>query len=285
MEATKKYPVPSPHFHAGGELAPKRKAATATVAVRTKAILPMRLPFLTVCKRGCIDFSSENTGDYLSTARTMKSLVAYTKLRDLIISGEKLPGTRLVVNELEKELGIGKGPIREALMRLDRSGLVKNVPYKGAVVATTPTQTEIVIIFKVRMEIEAQLAAEAMRKITDEHLAELEELHSQMLTERADFYAKDRMFHSTLYAASELPHLIAIVGKLIESVETFLTLYDQERADCRKFSEEHYQILQALRERDEKKLVESISKNIRSGLDVAQRTISRLKLSGNPAFK
>lgn len=215
----------------------------------------------------------------------MKSLVAYKKLRDLIISGEKLPGTRLVVNELEKELGIGKGPIREALMRLDRSGLVKNVPYKGAVVATTPTQTEIVIIFKMRMEIEAQLAVEAMRKITDHHIEKLEELHSQMQTERADFYAKDRVFHSTLYAASELPHLIAIVGKLIESVETFLTLYDQERSDCQKFSEEHLQILQAIKQRDEEKLVEAVSGNIRSGLDVAQRTISRLKLSGNPAFK
>lgn len=215
----------------------------------------------------------------------MKSLVAYKKLRDIIISGEKLPGTRLVVNELEQELGIGKGPIREALMRLDRSGLVKNVPYKGAVVATPPTQTEIVMIFRIRMEIEAQLAAEAMRNITDEHLQELEELHNRMLTEKADFYAIDRAFHSTLYEASNLPHLIAIVGKLIESVETFLTLYDQERADCQKFSDEHYLILQALKTRDEKKLVETVSNNIRSGLNVAQRTISRLKISGNPAFK
>lgn len=215
----------------------------------------------------------------------MKSLVAYKKLRDIIISGEKLPGTRLVVNELEKELGIGKGPIREALVRLDRSGLVKNVPYKGAVVATPPSQVEIVMIFKIRMEIEAQLAAEAMRNLSYENVLELENLHSRMLTERADFYSLDRAFHSTLYAASNLPHLIAIVGKLIESVETFLTLYDQERADCHKFSDEHYQILLAIKERDENKLVETVSNNIRSGLNVAQRTISRLKLSGNPAFK
>ena len=53
----------------------------------------------------------------------MKSLQAYEKIRDMILTGVKLPGTRLVLSELEAELGIGRGPIREALMRLDRSGL------------------------------------------------------------------------------------------------------------------------------------------------------------------
>ena len=52
----------------------------------------------------------------------MKSLIAYEKIRDMILSGIKRPGTRLILSELEEELGIGRGPIREALMRLDRSG-------------------------------------------------------------------------------------------------------------------------------------------------------------------
>lgn len=218
-----------------------------------------------------------------SNTSSMKSLVAYEKIRDIILSGEKLPGTRLVISDLETELGIGKGPIREALMRLDRSGLVKNVPYKGAIVATPPSRVEIVIIFKTRIEIEAQLAVEAMRNITDEQIGQLEQLHSQMVNERADFYSLDRAFHSTLYEASNLPHLITIVGKLIESVETFLTLYDQERKDCRKFSEEHLQILMAIKEKDEEKLIRAMSENIRSGMEVAKRTISRLQQSGNAA--
>ena len=215
----------------------------------------------------------------------MKSLVAYEKIRDLILGGEKLPGTRLVISELEEELGIGKGPIREALMRLDRSGLVKNVPYKGALVATPPSRTEIVMIFKIRIEIEAQLAVEAMRNITEEQIEKLEDLHKKMMNERADFYALDRAFHSTIYEASNLPHLITIVGKLIESVETFLTLYDQERTDCQKFAKEHLEIIEAIKAKDKTKVVETMSRNIRSGLEVVKRTLSRLMESGNPAFK
>ena len=43
----------------------------------------------------------------------MKSLAAYQRIRDMVITREKLPGTRLVISELEEELGIGKGPIRK----------------------------------------------------------------------------------------------------------------------------------------------------------------------------
>ena len=107
----------------------------------------------------------------------MKSLQAYEKIRDMILTGVKLPGTRLVLSELEAELGIGRGPIREALMRLDRSGLVKNIPYKGAIVATPPTQKEILHIYDLRADLEAKLAVEAIDKLTDSDILKLEELH------------------------------------------------------------------------------------------------------------
>ena len=111
---------------------------------------------------------------------SMKSLQAYEKIRDMILSGVKLPGTRLVLSELESELGIGRGPIREALMRLDRSGLVKNIPYKGAIVATPPTQKEILHIYDLRANLEAKLAVEAIDNLTDADFATLEDLHARM---------------------------------------------------------------------------------------------------------
>ncbi len=207
---------------------------------------------------------------------SMKSLVAYEKIRDIILTGEKLPGTRLVISELETELGIGKGPIREAIMRLDRSGLVNNVPYKGAMVAKPPTRKEIVIIFNLRIDLEVQLAVEAMQNISAEQIAELEKLHSKMVSEERDFYVLDRKFHSVINEASNLPHLKAIVGKLIEAVETFLTLYNQEVSDRQKFSQEHKRILEAIKAKDEEELKEAMATNIHSGLSVVERSLSRL---------
>ncbi|SCY58564.1 GntR family transcriptional regulator [Desulfoluna spongiiphila] len=207
---------------------------------------------------------------------SMKSLVAYEKIRDMILTGVKLPGTRLVLSDLETELGIGRGPIREALMRLDRSGLVKNIPYKGAVVASPPSRKEISIIFDIRVDLESQLAVEAMHNITPDKIAVLEELHGRMASVDADFYALDREFHKTIYEASNLPHLCSIVYKLIESVETFLNLYRQEITDCHKFSFEHGQILAAIKSKDEAQVRAVLQNNIRSGLEVVERSFSRL---------
>ena len=211
-----------------------------------------------------------------NNASSMKSLVAYEKIRDMILTGVKLPGTRLVLSELETELGIGRGPIREALMRLDRSGLVKNIPYKGAMVASPPSRREIAIIFDIRVELESQLAVEATRIITPVEIKKLEGLHGRMACVDADFYTLDRQFHNTIYEASQLPHLCNIVYKLIESVETFLNLYRQEITDCHKFSFEHGQILDAIKSKDEDRVRDVVKSNIRSGLDVVERSFSRL---------
>lgn len=212
----------------------------------------------------------------VSTTLSMKSLVAYEKIRDMILAGEKLPGTRLVLSELESELGIGRGPIREALMRLDRSGLVRNIPYKGAVVASPPSQKEVTIIFQMRIELEAELAVEAMRNMNDAQLTELEDLHRRMTRMESDFYSLDRKFHRLIYSSSRLPHLCTIVDKLIESVETFLTLYHQEKSDCQKFAEEHLAILTALKTGDPDCVRAAMKKNIRSGLEVVERSFTRL---------
>ena len=194
----------------------------------------------------------------------------------MILVGEKLPGTRLVLTELESELGIGRGPIREALMRLDRSGLVKNIPYKGAVVANPPSQKEVFILFNIRIELEAELTIAAMEHLNHLQFAELEELHHEMERMEADFYNLDRKFHRVIYEASKLTHLCAIVDKLIISVETFLTLYNQELGDCNKFIEEHREILDALKAKDVERVRLAMTNNIRSGLEVVQRSFSRL---------
>lgn len=206
----------------------------------------------------------------------MKSLLAYEKIRDLILSGQKLPGTRLVLSDLEDELGIGRGPIREALMRLDRSGLVRNVPYKGAVVAPPPKKKEIDYIFSIRVDLEVRLAMEAIDKISDEKIAELERVHEEMRHIGRDFYALDRTFHNIIYEASDLPHLCLIVHKLIESVETFLNLFQHDLNDCESFIDEHAAILEALRMRDGEKLKASLTRNIESGIRRIEKAYAML---------
>jgi DNA-binding GntR family transcriptional regulator len=206
----------------------------------------------------------------------MKSLQAYEKIRDMILGGAKLPGTRLVLAELEAELGIGRGPIREALMRLDRSGLVKNIPYKGAIVATPPTRKEVLYIYDLRVDLEAKLAVEAIDNLTEADMRQLEDLQARMEALPRDHYQLDRQFHAVICAASKLPHLCNIAQALVQSVESVLNIYRREEAHCVRFNAQHRAILDALKSKDPQRVKKTFEINIRSGIDIIEETYSKL---------
>ena len=206
----------------------------------------------------------------------MKSLQAYEKIRDMILSGAKLPGTRLVLSELESELGIGRGPIREALMRLDRSGIVKNIPYKGAVVAMPPTRKEILHIYDLRADLEAKLAVEAIDNLTEGDFRKLEELLDQMDQLPSNHYQLDRQFHKIICDASNLPHLCNIAQALVQSVESVLNIYRREKSHSLKFNKEHRAIFDALKSKKPEQVKKALEINIKGGLEVIKDTYSKL---------
>ena len=81
--------------------------------------------------------------------------VAYTALREAITSGALIPGTRLREAMLAKHFGVSTTPVREALRRLDREGLVHLTPNRGARV-TEYTLRDILDRFEVREVLECR---------------------------------------------------------------------------------------------------------------------------------
>lgn len=201
--------------------------------------------------------------------------MAYEKIRDMILSGIKRPGTRLILSDLEKELEIGRGPIREALMRLDRSGLVKNIPYKGAVVATPPTRKEIVHIYDIRIDLDVKLAVAAMENLDDADFKHLEALLETMESFPKNHYYYDREFHNYIYQASNLPHLLSISQALRLSAESVLNIYNWDKDYCKKFNMEHRAILDALSRQDPEAVRINLEANIKNGLDIIDETYNK----------
>jgi DNA-binding GntR family transcriptional regulator len=79
--------------------------------------------------------------------------LAAAALRRMIVGGELLCGQRIVENRLTGQLGISRPPLREALRVLEREGLVRQVPRKGALV-TPLTLHDIYEICTLRAEFE-----------------------------------------------------------------------------------------------------------------------------------
>jgi DNA-binding GntR family transcriptional regulator len=199
----------------------------------------------------------------------------------MILRGEKLPGSRLILLDLEEELSIGRGPIREALMKLERSGLVVNLPYKGAIVATPPAKKEIFHIYDLRIELEVKLATEAIEYLSDSDIAKLEEYHYQMQEFPVDHHDVDNKFHFIIYDASNFPHLCNVAKALRLSVESVLNIYRRNKEHCMKFNKEHGVIIEAIKERNLEKLQRTIALNIESGLEIINETYKKMtELSG-----
>lgn len=98
----------------------------------------------------------------------------YEAVRDSIISGDLRPGDPLVEAQLSADLGISKTPVREALIRLARDGLVVQELHRRSRVAT-PTVDDVRQACEVRRWVEAEIAASAARDGSGSLVKRLEE--------------------------------------------------------------------------------------------------------------
>jgi DNA-binding GntR family transcriptional regulator len=97
----------------------------------------------------------------------------YERLRDEIVSGVLRPGEQLVEARIAEELGVSKTPVREALIRLQRDGLVEIEPYRGARVLE-PSEDDVREILELRLLLECQIARELAQQRPPEVLEALE---------------------------------------------------------------------------------------------------------------
>jgi DNA-binding GntR family transcriptional regulator len=99
---------------------------------------------------------------------------AYDHLRTKLISGEFLPGSRILYGPLGKELGISATPVREAIGQLANEGFVELVPQLGAVVRRV-SREELIELYEMREALEPYAAARAAERIDTERLDELKQ--------------------------------------------------------------------------------------------------------------
>lgn len=95
---------------------------------------------------------------------------AYAQLEELIVTLQLPPGTVLSELLLAERLKIGRTPIREALQRLARDGLINILPRRGILVSEVNLRTQLRLL-EVRRELERLMArSAAVRATPDERL-------------------------------------------------------------------------------------------------------------------
>lgn len=114
----------------------------------------------------------------------------YEDLRKAIVSGELLPGERLLEEDLSARLGLGRAAVRMALVRLEHDGLVQRERHRGATVRRV-SESEAVEILEARAALEGLAARHAAQNADEAAVGELRGIVAEMqeLRERGDLLA------------------------------------------------------------------------------------------------
>lgn len=175
------------------------------------------------------------------------------QVRSAIIEGRLKPGDHIVEGTLTLQLGVSRTPVREALILLEREGLVHSEPHKGSFVRAFD-EADVAAIFSMRTTLENFAAERALSVLSEKDLHHLDDLIAQQ--ERAiregqfgQVRAKDMAFHAYLVGRAEHPLLERAWGELVAQIASLLYLraeavpdYDETKA-----IREHRAILDAFR--------------------------------------
>lgn len=206
--------------------------------------------------------------DSMMLQRDTLPMQVLNKLMDWIMDGKLKMGEKLNTEELARQLGVSRMPIREALKSLEKMGLAESIPYVGVKLVSLE-QADVLQIYLMRQLLEPLAAGEACKKITEEQIHELEEIHKEYVPiveadeiDAKKLYLQNRKFHFAIYSISEMDRVCAMIESLWDTLSFFKLIYGRDviknTNGAKNMIAEHQGYIDALKDRDAERLKKSL---------------------------
>ncbi len=178
------------------------------------------------------------------------------QIRNAIIEGRLNPGDRITENQLTEELGVSRTPVREALILLEREGLIVSAPNRGSMVRAF-TEQDVEHIFSMRTTLEnfgGELVMDQLEPPDFTHL--YESIDSQKAAIQNHDIKKvrsiDMAFHRFLVDRTEHGLLIRQWREIVAQIAAVLYLRAEAIPDYDEYQSinDHQGIVQAYQSHD-----------------------------------
>jgi DNA-binding GntR family transcriptional regulator len=191
--------------------------------------------------------------------------VVFESLRDAIWTGRIASGERVREEEIARNLGVSRTPVREALQRLQQRGLLVVGP-RGLAVSQLSTN-QVIELYAMREILEGSAARLAAQHATDIEISILHRLQRELQQVSDDANAVvmlNRRFHQAIYEATHNRYLVQTLDVLHDSLALLnnTTFKAPKRAETDK---EHRQIVLAIEKRDPDQAEAAARRHIRNG--------------------
>lgn len=124
-------------------------------------------------------------------------------IRNAILRGELKSGSRLKEMDIAQQMGVSRGPVREAIRQLEREGLIISYPYRETVVADISVDEVKDILIPIRLHLEWFVIQKYIAQMDDAYFAKLQQIVDQMaLCHREGHFEQivelDMQFHESI---------------------------------------------------------------------------------------
>ena len=202
----------------------------------------------------------------------------YDSVLDMLLRGEATAGTRLSIDTIARQLDVSPTPVREALVQLERTGLVTRQAHKGYRVAPPLGQDQLLELFEAREMLEGtaiRLAAPSAPEFLPD-LRQAQERHRQSgeaviaaldagvknVALATEYYARDQEFHDLIISRSGNRYLLDISHSLGALVHRLRSTVHRGVTDVRDAIVEHEAIIEALASSDPDAATEAMRSHV-----------------------
>lgn len=185
----------------------------------------------------------------LVTATSLRTEVS-KQLRSWIVSGRLAADSRIVEAQLTEELGVSRTPLREALLGLEKEGLVRSVTNKGFRVAPLDPQ-EVIDLYPILGSLEAtaiRICGPQLRSVCNELRRINDEIRAGGSSDH--LYRLDLRWHELLWRRCPNQRLVDLISSLKLRVRRFDGAYERGVADVPNSCDQHDHIIDAIERGD-----------------------------------
>jgi DNA-binding GntR family transcriptional regulator len=199
-------------------------------------------------------------------------------LRSYIISGRIPPGTKLAERELAELLGVSRMPARDALMVLEREGLVVSRPNGRYVIELHAKDIEQ--LFEIRLLLE-RLAVRLAATNHSPHncaalRANLEKMADTIARNDRDGYVRaDLEAHQLIWHQAENPHLLKMLNSIVGPIFMFISSQTDFQTNWQETYRMHQELADAICAGDVEQAVRSIEAQMQNSMGLSYRVFAQ----------
>lgn len=225
------------------------------------------------------DYAMTQPGTIALLQNNSLATLVQAEIEKLILSGAIPAGGKLTEAKLALQLGVSRGPVREAFRMLEESGLVRTEKNRGVFVRSIPL-AEVIEIFELRAVLEQHVAAQVAQTATAAQVKELRALVRDMeaaakLGDMASYHLGNLAFHDRLLDLAGNSKLTATYKRLVNE----LTLFRRQNLSMdsmKLFSAEHKEIVKCIAARDAQGAAQAMHQHV---MGSKERTVANYQRS------